>query len=147
VPKANPILLVEDEYLLVMPIEDALIEAGFEAVSVGSAEEAACLLNSAPGKYSALVTDIDLRSRSDGWELARKARQLNPDYPVVYMTGTSLEDWTLHGVSESVFLQKPFEPAEVVSAVSTLLDKARPQARETATEGAGITAAQRLAYG
>jgi DNA-binding response OmpR family regulator len=142
VPKVNPILLVEDEYLLVMPIEDALIEAGFEAVSVGSAEEAALLLNSAPDKYGALVTDIDLQSHFDGWELARKARQLNPDYPVVYMTGASLEDWTLYGVSDSVFLQKPFQPAELVGAVSTLLDKVRPQAgKEAAAQHADITLA------
>ncbi len=131
-PKAHLILVVEDEYLLVLPIEDALNEAGFDAVSVGSAEEAAFLLDCAPGKYSALVTDIDLRSDSNGWELARKARQSDPEFPVVYMTGTSIEDWALYGVSDSVFLQKPFRLTELVSALSGLLNTTRPQADEVA---------------
>jgi DNA-binding response OmpR family regulator len=141
VAKANPILVVEDEYLLVLPIEDALIEAGYEAVSVGSAEEAAFLLGCAPGKYSALVTDIDLRSRSNGWELARKARQLDPECPVVYMTGASLEDWRLYGVSDSVFLQKPFQPKELVSALCGLLNKVSSQAGEEAVVQHVIAAA------
>jgi DNA-binding response OmpR family regulator len=143
VPEAHLILVVEDEYLLVLPIEDALIEAGFEAVSVGSAEEATFLLDCARGKYSALVTDIDLRSRSNGWELARKARQLDPDFPIVYMTGASLEDWAMNGVSDSVFLQKPFQPMELVSALSTLLNKIGPQAgEEVSVQGAGVATIQ-----
>ena len=142
-PKAHLILVVEDEYLLVLPIEDALIAAGFEAVSVGSAEEATFLLDAAPGKYSALVTDIDLRSHSDGWQLARKARQLDPDFPIVYMTGASLKDWSMNGVPDSVFLQKPFQPRELVNALSGLLTKARPRAREeAAAQQAIVTSAQ-----
>ena len=125
-PKVRPILVVEDEYLLILTIEDAFIEAGFEAATVGSAEEAATLLDSDPGNYIALVTDIELRSNSDGWELARKARRLKPDFPVVYITGASVDDWMSHGVSDSVFLKKPFRPTELVTAVSDLLKRGRP---------------------
>ena len=142
-PEAHLILVVEDEYLLVLPIEDALIAAGFETVSVGSAEEATFLLDCAPGKYSALVTDVDLRSHSDGWQLARRARQLDPDFPIVYMTGASLKDWSMNGVPDSVFLQKPFQPRELVNALSGLLTKVRLHPGEgVIVQGAIATSAQ-----
>ena len=47
--------------------------------------------------------------------------------PVVYMTGTHGEEWASKGVPNSVLLLKPFAPAQLVTAVSTLLyDAAYP---------------------
>jgi hypothetical protein len=40
---------------------------------------------------------------------------------VVYITGDSAHEWTVHGVPNSVLVTKPFAAAQVVTAVSQLL--------------------------
>jgi CheY-like chemotaxis protein len=117
------ILVVEDEWLLHEPIDEALIAGGFEAVFVGSGEEAAALLKTGGSKYSALVTDVNLRQKMRDWQVATLARQINPELPVVYMTAASGDEWAAHGVPHSILLQKPFAPAQLVTAVSQLLNK------------------------
>ena len=71
---------------------------------------------------SVLITDIRLaRNSLTGWDIAHLARELNPTIFVVYITGDSALEWALRGVPGSILIQKPFDPREVVSAVSHLL--------------------------
>jgi DNA-binding response OmpR family regulator len=120
------ILVVEDDQAIQVILEDALSEGGFEVAIAASGEEAAALLIGNKGPYQALVTDIGLRGRSDGWQLARRAREINPDFPVVYMSGQHVEQWTSQGVPNSIMLAKPFAPAQLVTAVSQLLNSSTP---------------------
>jgi DNA-binding response OmpR family regulator len=76
--------------------------------------------------YRALVTDINLKGRMTGWDVARKARELHPEFPIVYMTGGAAEDWGSQGVPNSILLVKPFAPAQLVTAVSQLLNSGSP---------------------
>jgi CheY-like chemotaxis protein len=39
------------------------------------------------------VTDINLRGTMDGWEVAKQARQVTPDFPAVYITAASGGQW------------------------------------------------------
>jgi CheY-like chemotaxis protein len=58
-------------------VEDALSEGGFEVAIAASGEEAVTLLSGNKGQYQALVTDIGLRGRSDGWRSpAARARSI-----------------------------------------------------------------------
>lgn len=119
------VLVVEDDQLVQSVVEEALTEAGFEIVATSSGRQAVELLDSADDKHRALVTDIDLgRDRVDGWEVARHAREINPEFPVVYMSGS--EDWASKGVPNSIMLSKPFAPAQLVTAVSLLLNSGTP---------------------
>ena len=56
--------------------------------------------------------------------MSRRARELEPSLPVVYMTGDAAGDWTSNGVPNSILVTKPFAPAQVVTAVSQLLNLA-----------------------
>lgn len=80
------ILVVEDDQLIQAMVEDALSEGGFEPVLAQTGEEAIELLLGA-AKYAALITDINLPGDIDGWEVAKRAREAQPQMPVVYMTG------------------------------------------------------------
>jgi DNA-binding NtrC family response regulator len=102
--------------------EDALIEGGFETAIAPSAEEAVTLLKSKVMDYRALVTDINLTGRMSGWDVARLAREIDPAFPVVYMTGAAGVEWASRGVPNSILLEKPFAPMQVVTAVSQLLN-------------------------
>jgi DNA-binding response OmpR family regulator len=101
---APVILVVEDDYTIQAIVEDALSDGGFETEIVGSGEEAVKLLLSDPSQYRAVVTDINLTGELDGWAVARKAREMNPSYPVVYMTGADAEKWPINGVPNSILL-------------------------------------------
>lgn len=120
------ILVVEDDVLIRDLVDGALTEGGFEAETTPSGEEAITLLQDNPTKYRVLLTDVHLAGTLKGWDVAKRARELNPEMPVVYMTGAAANEWPSHGVPNSVLLNKPFAPAQVVTAVSQLLNEAAP---------------------
>ncbi|MET4024380.1 response regulator [Bradyrhizobium sp. S3.2.12] len=120
------ILVVEDEYPLQAVVEEALIEGGFGADILSSAEEALTLFKSEMKEYRALVADVNLKGRLSGWDLARQIREREPTFPVVYMTGAALDGWASQGVPNSILLQKPFAPAQLVTAISQLLNQVPP---------------------
>jgi DNA-binding response OmpR family regulator len=117
------VLLVEDEDLLRELLEDRLSEAGFGVLSAASGEEAAELLAVAP-LPRALVTDINLgRAGMDGWDVARLAREHDPRCGILYVSGDSAHRWAAKGVPHSLMLSKPFAPAQLVEALSNLLNR------------------------
>jgi DNA-binding NtrC family response regulator len=85
-------------------------EGGFKVVTVGPGEEAIALLKGKMTTYRALVTDIHLRAKIDGWESARVAREIDPAFPIVYMTGAAGDEWPSKSVPHSILLNKPFPP-------------------------------------
>ena len=115
------ILVVEDDQLIQSFVEEAISDGGYEPAIAASGEEAVTLLKEHTEKYRALVTDIVLRGKMDGWELAQHAREIDPGFPVVYMSGSHAVDWPSKGVPNSIMLTKPFAPAQLVTAVSQLL--------------------------
>ena len=116
------ILVIEDDEAIQMLAEDALADAGFEPAVAPSGEEALTLLMGMKSNYRALVTDIRLRGKIDGWEVAQRVREIDPEFPIVYVSGASAADWPSRGVPNSVMLAKPFAPAQLVTAVSNLLN-------------------------
>jgi DNA-binding response OmpR family regulator len=120
------ILVVEDDQFIQGMVEEALSEGGFEAALTASGEEAIALLQGDKFSYRAVVTDINLLGKLDGWDVGRTARELDPTMPVVYMTGTHGEEWASKGVPNSVLLAKPFAPAQIVTAISQLLNASPP---------------------
>ncbi len=120
------ILVIEDDRDLQMMVEDALRDGGYEPAIAGSGEEALTLLKAFRTKYSALVTDIRLLGRLDGWRVARGAREIDPSFPVLYITGGGGDEWPTRGVPDSVLLNKPFSPDELVAAVAKLLKNGAP---------------------
>lgn len=120
------VLVVENEALIGLSVEDALNEAGYDVRLMDSAMLALHELEGAAEVLSALVTDIRLKDRTDGWQLARRARELNANLPVIYMSGDSAMDHSSQGVPQSIMVQKPFAAAQIVTAVSTLINKLPP---------------------
>jgi DNA-binding response OmpR family regulator len=121
------VLVVEDDQLIRSVVEETLSDGGFEIAMASSGEQAVELLDAADGKYRALVTDVNLgRDKMDGWSVARRAREIDPEFPVVYMSGESAADWASRGVPNSIMLSKPFAPAQLITAVSQLLNSGPP---------------------
>jgi DNA-binding response OmpR family regulator len=118
------ILLVEDDQLIQSIVEEALTEGGFEVSIFASGEEAVAALNHKT--FRAVVSDVHLSGKMEGWDVARVAREIDPALPIIYMTGKAAEEWSSKGVPNSVLLTKPFAPAQLVTAVSQLLNAGTP---------------------
>jgi CheY-like chemotaxis protein len=111
------VLVVEDDVLLAFPVEQSLLEAGHDVEVVHSGNDALNVLHRDTG-FEAIVTDIRLGSGPDGWEVARRARQLNDGIRVIYMTADSAASWLNDGVPRSEMLRKPYSLDELVRALA-----------------------------
>jgi DNA-binding response OmpR family regulator len=115
------VLVVDDDASIQSVVQDALSDGGFASRVASSGEEAASLLSTS--KYDALVVDISFgRDHVEGWAIARRARAFSPAFPVIYITGGNANEWASQGVPNSILLKKPFAPAQLLMALSQLLN-------------------------
>ena len=121
----SPILVVEAEPVIQDLLEDALHEAGFAVARASSAQQGIRMLDAPHARYCALITDVDPKAALAGWDVARHARRLVPGLPVVYAS-SRMHEWEQRGVPGSVLVKKPYALAEIVDAVSRLLN-AKPR--------------------
>lgn len=114
---ARKILIVEDEFLIRLTLSEALNDDGFEVIEAANGEEA---LQSLTQDVAALITDMQLPGGMDGAEVARRARQVQPALPVIFMTGRP-ESVTTLATARDAFIAKPYLPSEVCATVRRLL--------------------------
>jgi two-component system cell cycle response regulator CpdR len=126
--EALRVLVVEDEALIHGVLQDPLESAGYSVQFAIDGEEALHALEAPDAAFAALVTDVRLGDGASGWDVARRARELNPSMPVVYITGDSGVDWASNGVPNSILVTKPFALAQVITAISQLLNMDSPPA-------------------
>ena len=105
---AMSVLLVEDEALISMLVSDWLVELGFDVHEARTADEALDYIG-AGGAVDVLFTDINLPGSMTGAELARRARALLPELPVVYASGRYRGDDLGGLVPHSAFVAKPYD--------------------------------------
>lgn len=114
------VLLVEDERDVAELIQDALEDADL-AVQVAHTDAAAYqTLAQEARSFDVLVADINLGVGTTGFDVARRARLLNPDLKVVYITGHAAHQ-SRFGVSGAVMFPKPFNPRELADQIEALL--------------------------
>ena len=111
--QAQPIrlLLVEDEFLISEMVAEDLSEQGFVVCAVTNGPDALSRLASAA--VDILFTDVNLRGGMDGMTLARRAREMKPDLPVVYASGHANAFDLKRCVPGSIFIAKPYVPSLV----------------------------------
>jgi two-component system, cell cycle response regulator CpdR len=120
IPRAGAaqVLVVEDDEDVCMLVEDILDPHGFQVTCALGDDAAYQVLSRRPADYLAFIIDIDLGEGTTGFDVARYARRLAPQTPVIFMSGvgdgTSVGRFGVPGAS---FLRKPFTPEELVEAV------------------------------
>ena len=117
---SRSVLLVEDEILVCWVMEDVLKGAGHDVHIATSGNEGLSALLCR--RFDLLVTNIRLTDGPDGWELARRARELHPAIGVLFVSGDSASHHSARGVPGSIMLSKPFEPADIERAAARLLE-------------------------
>lgn len=114
------ILVVDDEPEIASIIQAVLEERGFVVKAAVTDAEALAVLEVEAAETSVLVTDINLGRGVTGFDIARKARSMNPGVKVVYITGQAahLERF---GVDDALLLEKPFHPSEFADTLVSLV--------------------------
>jgi CheY-like chemotaxis protein len=120
VPGRKPVVLVvEDENLIRLSALDIVEEAGFEAIAASDADEAIRILESR-NDIRAVFTDVHMPGSMDGLRLARVVRNRWPPVALIVTSGrrSVLETDLPPG---GRFLDKPYEPAQIETALRELI--------------------------
>ncbi len=118
----GPVLFVDDEPDLRVAAEQSLGLADLSATLCASAEEALPHISqSYPG---VLVTDIRMPGM-DGTDLMEAALAVDPDLPVILMTGHGDVELAVSSLKAGAydFIEKPYDPARLIDILRRALEK------------------------
>ena len=134
--QSETVLLVEDDADLRAYIADILRGLNYQVIAVPNAQSALTIVLQNEKRLDLLLTDIVMPG-INGRELARRAQEMRPTLPVLYMTGYSRNAVVHQGrLDEGVeLLQKPVSQAELASRVRKILDEV--QSRNARGSGTG----------
>jgi PAS domain S-box-containing protein len=132
---AETLLLVEDESGVREPLARALKTYGYTVLVAADGEEALNRISTHHAPIDLLITDVVMPGLN-GPDLVQHVQQLLPDMRVLYVSGYVERSLSLLGGSpdvsvdaldagasqRSLFLQKPFSPDDLATAVRALLD-------------------------
>lgn len=119
-----PVLFVDDEEDLRRAAGQTLELADLEVTLFAEADPA--LSHIARDFPGILVTDIRMPG-TDGLNLMRRALEIDPEFPVILVTGHGDVDLAVRSMREGAydFIEKPYEPGRLVETVRRALDKRR----------------------
>jgi len=112
------VLLVDDEDGVLEVTARILTRGGYSVRMAASALEATEVFKTSP--IDILVTDVVMPGGEYGNDLADRLRQVEPDLPVVFMSGYNTESLFERGVLPPLtkLVKKPFSAAEVLEAIA-----------------------------
>ena len=82
---AQRLLVVEDEALLQEVLSLGLADGGFDVTLAKNGRQAIAELENDTNAFTAVITDVRLPGDLDGWAVARRARELVSDIPILYI--------------------------------------------------------------
>jgi PAS domain S-box-containing protein len=121
-PLGATVLLVEDDDGVRRLTRRVLEQYGYRTVEARTGAEALELLTLDHPRVDAVVSDLVMPGMS-GRELVGRLRGLRPEIPVVYLSGYTSEEVTdeIRAHPRQTFLQKPFSPDALATALEELL--------------------------
>lgn len=116
------VLVVEDNAEVMAIVRKYLVRSGFSVIEASSGDEAVSMFESEP-IVDLLLTDIVMPGKLQGTMLAKKLREVQPNLPVVFMSGYASEA-AVHGNGlgrDDIRLMKPVQRDELLGAVNQAL--------------------------
>jgi CheY-like chemotaxis protein len=116
------VLIVEDDLLIRMNTAEMILDAGFDVVEAGSADEAIVILE---GRLDIRVvfTDIEMPGSMDGLRLAAAIRGRWPPIKIIAASGR-VAVTSLQLPEGSRFLPKPYSNRDVIMALRDMTNAA-----------------------
>ncbi|MDE6211627.1 MAG: response regulator transcription factor [Clostridia bacterium] len=128
------ILVVEDDRDLNRLVCSCLRGEGHDVACAFDGEEALTYLGE--GKYDLLLTDI-MMPKVDGFDLAEKARLIDKNMPIVFMTAKDDKPSQLLGYRLGIddYIVKPFDVDVLIMKIGAILRRAKIESEKTITVG------------
>jgi DNA-binding response OmpR family regulator len=116
------VLLVEDQEGVRRFLRAALEKFGYRILEAGNGTDALVMAKGFEGKIDLLITDLVMPG-IHGQELAERLSVVQPQAKVLFMSGYAKENIGGRGIkmTDLVYLQKPFSPAQLLAKVRQLL--------------------------
>ncbi|NDB26223.1 MAG: sigma-54-dependent Fis family transcriptional regulator [Gammaproteobacteria bacterium] len=123
IPSGN-VFLFEDDTAVRDAIAQSLELEGFNVTAFESVES--CSVRFGPDLDGVVVTDIRLPG-ADGRQLFRKLAEVDPDLPVILITGHGELQEAVDLMREGAydFISKPFSPSRLLTSVRNAIDYRR----------------------
>jgi CheY-like chemotaxis protein len=100
------VLVVEDDPNVRLVLDELLHDQGLDVWSVPDDLSAYQVLSQEAVRFAVLLTDINLGAGTDGFDIARRARSLNADIEVIFISGFPV-DPARYAVDGGVLMTKP----------------------------------------
>lgn len=110
------VLVVEDESLILMWVEEALLEAGYDVLTANNADQAIRILER-DQSITLVFTDIDMPGSMDGLKLAAAVRDRWPPVHIVIASGKR-RPMEAEMPVRAVFLSKPYHSKDILTALN-----------------------------
>ncbi len=116
------ILIIDDEEIIRMSCERALQASGFATEAATGGREGLEMLGK--DKYDIVLLDLKMPDM-DGIEVLSKVTSSWPNINVIMMSGYSTVDTAVQALRCGAvnFIQKPFSPDTIISAINEVTDK------------------------
>jgi two-component system, OmpR family, KDP operon response regulator KdpE len=133
---ATRILVCDDEPQILRALRVILRDAGYEAVTASSGEEA--LDRAAVKPPEAAILDLMLPD-IDGVEVTRRLREWS-EMPIVVLSAVGEEDRKVEALAAGAddYVTKPFGPRELIARLEAVLRRAKPEGAEPTIVADGI---------
>jgi DNA-binding NtrC family response regulator len=117
-----PVLVIDDEKNMRRSLQTMLEDEGYAARTVESAEQGLALVAREP--FFMVITDAHLNGMS-GYELLGRLRQSHPELPLLMITAYATPKLAVEAIKAGAidYLAKPFEPEELLHAVSRCAER------------------------
>lgn len=134
--EATRVLVCDDESQILRALRVILRDAGYEAVSAASGEEALDLAAVRPP--AAAILDLMLPDL-DGVEVTRRLREWS-EMPIIVLSAVGEEGAKVRALTAGAddYVTKPFGPPELVARLGAALRRARPDASEPVIVADGL---------
>ena len=120
------LLVVEDEPLVRHVVVATLEGLGYRVIEAADGMEGLVAAQRDPGLIQLVVTDV-VMPRMGGFAMAERLLRDWPGLPIVFTSGYTEDPISLGALpGRSVFLQKPYSPADLADRVRRLLDSTVP---------------------
>ena len=115
-----PVLIVDDDKMYTLALRRFLQGRGVRVTVCNTAQQALTL---PPGTYRAAVVDVYLEGDKDGLRLVRRLLTLQPDLPVIVISGCSDDDvrTAVQQSGAAHFITKPFRLGHLLTVLGHLL--------------------------
>jgi CheY-like chemotaxis protein len=114
--------VVEDEFMVRMPIAEYLRDCGYNVLEAADAAEAIAAVN-AEGPVSLVFSDIRMPGQMDGFALAEWFQSHYPTVPVLLTSGyNGGRNLPAGSAIRSRFIEKPYSQKQVARRIEALIN-------------------------